>query len=243
MAPNPNTRWPSPTRSTRSESGPEPQYQRPSEERILRYPLLVVVNLTFTDYVGPPTVGGPEHPASIPSAFPRRGRRASAPSAQRLSSRGPRVEVLQGRRVLMVRDGGDLRQRELDVARVHRREAEIVSGDGLSVPYRSSGAQSAVRSPRGEGAPRVPHLVYRHPTRLLRRRDQQLRRQSFMLGLRAIGVDDGREPGHPGRRAGETHRLRDHCGAQIRVGGEVDPHGTVGTASHERAMASDCAGM
>jgi hypothetical protein len=35
MAPNPNTRWPSPTRSRRSKTGPEHQYQWPSEERIL----------------------------------------------------------------------------------------------------------------------------------------------------------------------------------------------------------------
>ena len=35
MAPNPNTRWPSRTRSRRRASGPEPQYRWPSEERIL----------------------------------------------------------------------------------------------------------------------------------------------------------------------------------------------------------------
>ena len=35
MAPNPNTWWPSTTRSRAPATGPEPQYQRPSEERIL----------------------------------------------------------------------------------------------------------------------------------------------------------------------------------------------------------------
>ncbi|MGB4777800.1 AvrD family protein [Microbacterium sp.] len=35
MAPNPNNRWRSTTRSHRRTSGPEPQYQWPSEERIL----------------------------------------------------------------------------------------------------------------------------------------------------------------------------------------------------------------
>ena len=54
MGLNPNTRWPSTTRSRRRASGPETQYQWPSEERILSQAITAPV-FDFAEVFGPST--------------------------------------------------------------------------------------------------------------------------------------------------------------------------------------------